>query len=238
MTTDLLKQIVRADLAEDAGALSFSVVKGLIGMPAPIEAIEGEPDYGTFLTLSGITSLVLDEKVRMLESIVNRSKVEEPKNLLIPFEAVARLMSEEAYGWVDLPSDSFKQLTEYDGLTWMGTYIHPKNWGEALVKGREIVEKYGYELMAFLKPMKGMHFCEFKFIIRFERDDENLKRVRQCNNELLDLALDLKAIPYKTPVWSAKKLHERADPNFIELVRRIRDLLDPNGIMNPGRWGL
>ena len=238
MTTDLLKQIVRADLAEDAGALSFSVVKGLIGMPAPIEAIEGEPDYGTFLTLSGITSLVLDEKVRMLESIVNRSKVEEPKNLLIPFEAVARLMSEEAYGWVDFPSDSFKQLTEYDGLTWMGTYIHPKNWGEALVKGREIVEKYGYELMAFLKPMKGMHFCEFKFIIRFERDDENLKRVRQCNNELLDLALDLKAIPYKTPVWSAKKLHERADPNFIELVRRIRDLLDPNGIMNPGRWGL
>ncbi|MHA1485151.1 MAG: FAD-linked oxidase C-terminal domain-containing protein, partial [Candidatus Thorarchaeota archaeon] len=92
--------------------------------------------------------------------------------------------------------------------------------------------------MAFLKPMKGMHFCEFKFIIRFKRDDENLKRVRQCNNELLDLALDLKAIPYKTPVWSAKKLHERADPNFIELVRRIRNLLDPNSIMNPGRWGL
>ncbi|MFX0108777.1 MAG: FAD-linked oxidase C-terminal domain-containing protein, partial [Candidatus Hodarchaeota archaeon] len=76
------------------------------------------------------------------------------------------------------------------------------------------------------------------FIIRFPKDETTTQRVRECNNELLDLALSLKAIPYKTPVWSAKKLHEHADSGFTSLVKRLREFLDPNGIMNPGRWGI
>ncbi len=66
-------------------------------------------------------------------------------------------------------------------------------------------------------------------------DDETVEKVRKCNEELLDFALGLKAIPYKTPVWSAKKMQQLADPAFFELARKIKKLLDPNNIMNPGR---
>jgi FAD/FMN-containing dehydrogenase len=86
--------------------------------------------------------------------------------------------------------------------------------------------------------MHLLHFAEFKFIIRFPKDDQTLKKVRQCNEELLDFALSLKAIPYKTPVWSAKKLKKLADPSFFDLAKRVKKLLDPNNIMNPGRLDL
>ena len=237
-TTEMLKEIVRADLIDDAGCMSLPVLKMLFGISPPVEALEGEPDYDTAISLSGNTDLEVSEKIKVIEEIVNKYRVEDERHLLIPFDAAYKLIGEQLFSWVDYPSDAFKVLTEYDGLTWMGTYIHPKNWGEALTNGRKIVEKYGFELMAYLKPMKMMHFGEFKFIIRFPKDDETIERIRQCNNELLDMALDLKAIPYKTPVWAAKKLFERADPGFVELVNRVRKLLDPNGIMNPGRLGL
>jgi FAD/FMN-containing dehydrogenase len=30
---------------------------------------------------------------------------------------------------------------------------------------------------------------------------------------------------------------ERGDPNWVELLRRVKKMLDPNNIMNPGRYG-
>jgi FAD/FMN-containing dehydrogenase len=123
-------------------------------------------------------------------------------------------------------------------LTWVGTYIHPTLWDDAIEGGKKIVEKYGFELCVFLKPMHMLHFGEFKFILRFPKTPEILEKVRQCNEELLDMALGMKAIPYKTPVWSAKKLHKVADPGFVALVKQLKQFLDPNNIMNPGRWGL
>jgi len=162
-----------------------------------------------------------------LEQIVEASKKTEPRNELIDWPTVVKLMGEQANAWVDFPSDAFKILAEHDGLTWVGTYIHPKHWGTALEGGRKIVEKHGFELMAFLKPMNQLHFAEFKFIIRFPKDNETVERVKKCNEELLDFALG-----------SAKKMQQLADPAFFELARKIKKLLDPNNIMNPGRLDL
>jgi FAD/FMN-containing dehydrogenase len=44
-------------------------------------------------------------------------------------------------------------------------------------------------------------------------------------------------IPYKTPVWAIRKIEERESPEWTQLHRKIKRLLDPNNILNPGRWG-
>lgn len=237
-TTDLLKAIARLDIAEDIDCQSLSIVKMLMGVPYPVNPHLGEPDYGTVLVYSANSDIELKEKFRQLQEIVDASKKEEPRNELVQWSTVCRLMGEQANAWIDFPSDAFKVLAEHDGLTWVGTYIHPKHWGTALEGGREIVERHGFELMAFLKPMNQLHFAEFKFIIRFPKDTETINRVRACNEELLDFALGLGALPYKTPVWSAKRVQKIADPAFFALVRNIKKLLDPNNIMNPGRLDL
>ncbi len=237
-TTEMLKRITRAGLVDDADCMSLSLVKMLIGVPPPVIGHEGEPDYGTVLIISANTQSEYDEKYQQLVDIVEEFRKKDPRHLVVDWETVVKLMGDEANSWIDFPSDAFKILTEHDGLTWVGTYIHPTWWDDAIQGGREIVKKYGFELLVFLKPMHMLHFGEFKFILRFPKTPEILEKVRQCNEEVLDLALGMKAIPYKTPVWSAKKLHQVADPEFVALVKRIKHFLDPNNIMNPGRWGL
>lgn len=237
-TTSVLKAITKSGIVEDADCMSLSLVKMLMGVPPMVRPFEGEPDYGTVIILSANNKVELEEKKKQLEILVEESRQTEPRNLLVDWGVISKIMGTQANEWIDFPSDAFKVLTEHDGLTWVGTYIHPKHWAAALAGGRKIIEKYGFELMAFLKPMHMLHFAEFKFIIRFPKDDETISRVRHCNEELLDLALSLKAIPYKTPVWSARKLKQIADPTFFELVKHLRNFLDPNNIMNPGRLDL
>ncbi|TFG31387.1 FAD-binding oxidoreductase [Candidatus Thorarchaeota archaeon] len=237
-TTSLLKAITKSGVVEDVDCMSLSLVKMLMGIPPMVRPFEGEPNYGTVIILSANSKVELEEKRKQLESLVEKSQQTEPRNLLVDWGTISKLMGTQANEWIDFPSDAFKVLTEHDGLTWVGTYIHPKHWATALAGGRKIIEKYGFELMAFLKPMHMLHFAEFKFIIRFPKDEQTISKVRQCNEELLDLALSLKAIPYKTPVWSAKKLKQIADPAFFELIKRMKNLLDPNNIMNPGRFDL
>ncbi|MHA2015060.1 MAG: FAD-binding oxidoreductase [Candidatus Thorarchaeota archaeon] len=237
-TTALLKRLVRTQVLDDADCMSISLVKMLLGVPPPVEVFPDEPQYATLLTVSGNTEREVDAKFNVIETIVDKEHFSEPRVNLIPWDAVSVLMGRQADSWVDFPSDAFKILTQHDGLTWVGTYIHPARWGGALEGGRRIVEKYGFELMAFLKPMNGMHYGECKFIIRFPKDPNVVDRVRKCNSELLDFALDVKAIPYKTPVWAAQRLLSKCHPGFVELLRRVKKVLDPNGIMNPGRYSL
>ena len=237
-TVALVKAISRADVAEDLDCMSLGIVKSLIGVPPPLEAFKGEPDYASLIAVSANTENEFIEKASQLESIVEHAREKDSRTALVGWDLVCKLMGEEARSWIDFPSDSFKPLAQYDGVTWMGTYIHPAKWGKALARGRAIVEKHGFELMAFLKAMDSLHFAEFKFIIRFQRTAQSIQKVRKCNEELLDMALSLGAIPYKTPVWSAKKLHEHIDPEYIRFVKRLKSFLDPNDIMNPGRWGL
>lgn len=237
-TVGLVKQIARTDVVEDLDCMSLTIVKGLMGLTPPIQALEGEPDYATLIAISANTESEFKEKATQLSEVVEKDRKRDPRVALVPWDLIGKLMGDEARQWIDFPSDSFKPLAQYDGVTWMGTYIHPAKWGEALKRGRAIVERHSFELMAFLKSMDSLHFAEFKFIIRFPKNAETIARVRSCNSELLEMALSLGAIPYKTPVWSAKKLHEHIDPEYVRLVKHIKETLDPNDIMNPGRWGL
>ncbi len=237
-TTELLKELTRTGILDDADCMSLSLVKMLLGADYPVSAFDGEPDYATLLAFSGNSEVEVLDNLRTARKIVERHSEIESRHLFVDWDAIKKLMGSQAREWVDFPSDAFKILAEFDGLSWVGTYIHPKNWGAGLIKGREIVTRHGFELMAFLKPMDGMHYGELKFIIRFSKEPETMERVRNCNEELLELALSLGAIPYKTPVWAAKKLHDHIDPEFVKLVQRIKKALDPNNIMNPGRWGL
>ena len=54
--------------------------------------------------------------------------------------------------------------------------------------------------------------------------------------ELADSVLDHGYVPYKPSADAASRILERADPGFAALFTRVRDALDPDRRMNPGRW--
>ncbi|MHA1132237.1 MAG: FAD-linked oxidase C-terminal domain-containing protein, partial [Candidatus Helarchaeota archaeon] len=132
-------------------------------------------------------------------------------------------------------------LLEYGGCTWVGTYMTTKH--DNVVKGVktafEIIGKYRFEKCLYTRMMANGHFFAFRFLLRFSKEnEEEIERMRKMNKELLETLFELGALPYKTPAWAADALLDKFDQNWVKLLHKVKKTLDPNGIMNPGRWGL
>jgi len=77
-----------------------------------------------------------------------------------------------------------------------------------------------------------------RMISVFDKSDpDEVERVRELNRDLLRICLELGFVPYKAPGWAVEEMWKRADPGFVDLLGRVKGMLDPAGIMNPGRWG-
>jgi FAD/FMN-containing dehydrogenase len=78
----------------------------------------------------------------------------------------------------------------------------------------------------------------FRSVIGYNKgDSDEVERVSKCIRELLGVTLDNGFIPYKAPYWAVEEIMRRGDPNWVELLKRVKMTLDPNNIMNPGRFG-
>jgi hypothetical protein len=125
------------------------------------------------------------------------------------------------------------------GLSWVGTYGPMSGFESAYETGCEIMERYDFPPIVVARPMKGGHFGVIRFIEAFNRSDPaECERVLACNRELCAALLDLGFVMYKTPAWAVKHFKEHLDPGFARLLGEVRDVLDPDRIMNPGRWKL
>jgi FAD/FMN-containing dehydrogenase len=112
------------------------------------------------------------------------------------------------------------------------------NWLETVRKGCELQDKYNITRSCYTRLMNEGHFAGLRWMLPYNKEDpETVRRVEALCSEQLDMVIDMGYIPYKTPVWAIRKLEERADPNWVRLHQRIKEMLDPNNILNPGRWG-
>jgi glycolate oxidase len=50
------------------------------------------------------------------------------------------------------------------------------------------------------------------------------------------VVLELGGIPWKAEEPAQQLILKKMDPQTYELMNKIREVLDPNGIMNPGNW--
>jgi FAD/FMN-containing dehydrogenase len=125
------------------------------------------------------------------------------------------------------------------GLTWVGTYGPTSRFKEGFNKGAEILQRHGLPPVVVARPMQGGHFCVLRWITVFDRDDpKDCRRVHEVNVELADMAVELGYFPYKTPQWAWERYAERLNPAFRRLIRDVRRLMDPEGILNPGHLDL
>ena len=129
-------------------------------------------------------------------------------------------------------------LSSGGGLIWVGTYGPMSNWRETAEKGCELQDRHGFTRSCYTRIMREGHFAGLRWLLPFNKEDpEEVDRVRALCADQLEMVMDMGYIPYKTPVWAIRMLEERADPQWVELHRRVKKMLDPNNIMNPGRWG-
>lgn len=77
----------------------------------------------------------------------------------------------------------------------------------------------------------------FAWTFAFNRaDPETIIQARKALHETDDLVLQLGGVIWKPGTYGQKLILERLDPGTKELMGKIKRLIDPNGIMNPGNW--
>ncbi len=78
-----------------------------------------------------------------------------------------------------------------------------------------------------------MFFISYSFN---RADPKDMKNAREALHETNKAVLEIGGIPWKAEVAGQQLILEKMDPNYKKLLKSIKNLLDPNGIMNPGNW--
>lgn len=71
-----------------------------------------------------------------------------------------------------------------------------------------------------------------------KKSPEETENARKAIVECLKVDLDAGGIPYKPPVDFAVEINKRAHPGYLDLLKKVKDMLDPNDIMNSGKFGI
>ena len=239
-TYDMMRRFARLKIFDDIGGLSWPTGKMLYGVEKPLQRDPDEPEFFTYLDVSTFSPAELRLK---LEMVVAELKDLREKGAVIedPFDLdTICAISPKFEKFAVFPTNlDFLTDNPGGGLTWVGTYGPMSRFDKAADLGIEIMDRYGFPPIIVSRPMKGGHFGVLRFISTFKRDDEeDTARVGRCNRELTDMVLEQGFIPYKTPGWAVEKVLPKMWPGTHDLMRRVKALLDPKGIMNPGRWQL
>jgi len=234
---ELLRTLSRTRIPDDIVGISFpfaqmeqmaseSHVKVSL-YPAKTRGSD-DPEYIVTAEITGNTENELNAKVEVMEKVVK----EELKDV----KMIGPQTSPSTTAL--LPMQMLGVLSSGGGLTWVGTYGPMSKWLETAKKGCALQDKYGISRSCYTRVMNEGHFVGLRWMLPFNKEDPELvKRIEALCSEQLDMVINMGFIPYKTPVWAIRKLEERAGPTWVKLHRRVKEMLDPNNIMNPGRWG-
>lgn len=238
-TYELMRRLPRLKILDDVGGLSWPTGKMIFGIQKPKEKDPDEPEFFTYLDLSAYSEKELALKLEMVSGELERlrsqgAQIEDPFDIVTLCQIAPQLKTFASFPtYLDFLVDN-----PGGGLSWVGTYGPMSRFDRAADQGIDIMRKYDFPPVIVSRPMKSGHFGVLRFIETFSRDDsKQVEQVRACNLELLEMVLEHGFIPYKTPAYAVEKIRSKMWSGTYELMQRIHTVLDPKGIMNPGRWG-
>jgi glycolate oxidase len=123
------------------------------------------------------------------------------------------------------------------GFEYVGSIMPVTTYPECYRQGRQISEKHGIPYTVLGRCIGAAHAMMFSWTYAFNRaDPETIRQAKEALHETDDLVLELGGTIWKPGLYGQKLLKARLDPNTLGLMKKIKQLLDPNGIMNPGNW--
>jgi len=124
------------------------------------------------------------------------------------------------------------------GFEYTGAIIPLEKVAECWKEGREIFRKHGLSY-SYAHQILGTHCVMFGFNYSFNRADEaETERVRAALDESNRLTLEMGGMIWRPELSAQEQMLAKMDPNTVKLMKRIKQALDPNGIMNPGNWSV
>jgi FAD/FMN-containing dehydrogenase len=157
---------------------------------------------------------------------------------------VTHYPEEALRGRTQLPSQVVGSTKNYckqggAGISWPGTFTPAKKWAPVYTRWKDTLIQHNLSPSVRMSMYRGVHYGMLRAMIPFNKQSaEETENARQAIVECLRVDLDEGGIPYKPPVDFAKEINARAHPGYLMLLKRIKEFLDPNDIMNPGKLGI
>jgi glycolate oxidase len=162
-----------------------------------------------------------------------RKYIDEKTGGFVPFPPSGRI------GFLAAPNPLLTQVSdekEGGGFEYVGSIMPIELFGDAFRIGMEITERLKINNFMGARVI-GEHCMMFFYGYTFNRADESdVELTRKALHESNKAVLKLGGVPWKAEAPAQKQIIRQMDPNTFELMNRIRNVLDPKGIMNPGNW--
>ena len=235
---DAVQRLCKLEICEDIGGLSWPTGKMMMGVqyPNPIPDPD-EPKYFLYVDFAANLPEEMALKERQLNAVLDDLRAKGAR-FESPLDIQTLLKVNPAMGvFAEFPVD-LEFLTNHGGggLTWMGTYGPLSRFADTAEVCNEVMARHGFAPSIVSRPMRGGHFGVLRFLATFDKaDTEKVQQVRVMMRELLEVVTDAGFAMYKTPDWALQWLKDRIDPGTLEMIRKIKKLTDPEGILNPGK---
>jgi FAD/FMN-containing dehydrogenase len=123
------------------------------------------------------------------------------------------------------------------GFEYVGSIMPVTAYPQCFRRGAEISTNHDIPYTVLGRVIGSAHSMMFSWSYAFNRADEDtVRHAREALHETDDLVLELGGTIWKPAVFGQKLMMDRMDPNTLQLMKKVKTLLDPNGIMNPGNW--
>jgi len=213
---ELLLKVTETRLAEDV----------LLGMQDMPEWMKGYVFLMVYIT--GDSNEDLERQVKILKRIYRKAKA---RFMKAPQRMIDIYMDKPIF------AAGAADYRKGGGFEYVGAFLPLEKVPEAYERAAKISLKYGIPPTIGSRLIGGIHTIVMFFSYSFNRaDPKDMENARHALHETNQLALELGGIPWKAELDGQQLMLQKMDPNYKKFLKNIKDLLDPNGIMNPGNW--
>jgi FAD/FMN-containing dehydrogenase len=221
LAPEILTRVIHTEMAEDINY-----------------ALAPKPDY-----LRGFQMMVINVTANTEEEMKMKKKIirESLKSLYDTKEAgFMPVPPNMKAGFLEAPQKAlskFADVRKGGGFEYVGAIMPIEKIPDACRAGIGITSRHGITYSLGARIVGRGHCAMFFFAYPFNRADrDEVERVKSALEDTNETALKLGGIPWKSEVQGQQLIVKQMDPETVRLMKKIREVLDPSGIMNPGNW--
>jgi hypothetical protein len=195
---------------------------------AVIDAVkENKPDCITILTTQAYTEKQHEAQCEAIREICKKGGL----NLLSAEEGAEAIKPPPIHLW------GCWNFSRGGGGQWIGSYCSTRDIVKYYNLSREVCLKYGKIPQFYSRILFGGHYCVARSNVNFNKNDpEDINKARNVLYEMHEAVQNLDGVVmYKPPLWAVEYYKNKTLPATKELIDKVKKLLDPNNIMNPGQ---
>jgi len=204
---------------------------------------KGLPDFIGLITTQAFTEQQHKAQCDAIETICKDAGLE-----LLAAKAAMEMFSKKSRGVMEdmTPATGGQTPIQFWGCwnfsrggggQWIGSYCSSRDIVDYYEISRKICLKYKKPPQFYSRLLFGGHYCVARTNINFNKNDaEDVQTARKILQEIHEAVQPLGGVVmYKPPTWAVHVYKDKTLPATRALIKKIKQLLDPNGILNPGQ---